>query len=100
MQKNGYEILFSNWTHHWAEIDLVAKLDSKLIFVEVKTMFSDDKGYCHEKVNYFKLKKLERSINLFLLNEKVDYKSLRLDVICVLKTKAGIKIKHFKGVSF
>lgn len=40
LQKAGYEILETNWTFQKAEIDIIAKKDTVLAVVEVKTRSS------------------------------------------------------------
>ena len=40
----GYQILEKNWRYSHAEIDIIAKLDETLVFVEVKTRTSDRYG--------------------------------------------------------
>ena len=41
LQANGYTIVERNWRVNRIEIDLIARLDDTLIFVEVKTRSSD-----------------------------------------------------------
>ena len=44
LQKNGYEILETNWTFQKAEIDIIAQKENILAIVEVKTRSSIDFG--------------------------------------------------------
>ena len=44
LQKNGYEILETNWVFQKAEIDIIAQKDNILVAVEVKTRSSIDFG--------------------------------------------------------
>ncbi len=44
LQKNGYEILETNWVFQKAEIDIIAQKDNMLVAVEVKTRSSIDFG--------------------------------------------------------
>ncbi|PIW74862.1 MAG: YraN family protein, partial [Candidatus Portnoybacteria bacterium CG_4_8_14_3_um_filter_44_15] len=38
LENNGYKIIERNYRKNWGEIDIVARKDDCLIFVEVKTM--------------------------------------------------------------
>ena len=44
LQKEGYDILDTNWTFQKAEIDIIAKKENILAIVEVKTRSSIDFG--------------------------------------------------------
>ena len=49
--KKGFEILAKNYRHHRAEIDLIARRDDWVLFVEVKTRSSDEFGEPEEFVS-------------------------------------------------
>jgi ribonuclease HII len=44
LKQKGYKIIDQNWRTRWCEIDIVAKKDNIVIFVEVKYRKSDDFG--------------------------------------------------------
>lgn len=82
--KRGFEVIERNYNKKWGEIDIIARKDRKLHFVEVKSVShlpyikvkSDGKGY--EDDNYrpednlhpWKLKRLSRVIQTYLLGYK------------------------------
>jgi putative endonuclease len=95
LKKGGYEILYTNWTCRWGEIDVVARLKNELIFVEVKYRASDRLGEGYEAVNYHKKRSLYRAINKFFVEKKIDPNVLwRFDVICI----TGSRLVHFEAV--
>ncbi len=60
LTQHGYTVLARNFRYQRAEIDLIARLNQLLIFVEVKTRGSQQHGYPEEAVN-------QKKIDLFLL---------------------------------
>ena len=54
LKSKGYEILESNWRFSRAEIDIIAKIDDILIFVEVKTRSSEFFGQPEEFIDHKK----------------------------------------------
>lgn len=100
LQKKGYRILQQNFHTHWGEIDIIAKKDNVVSFFEVKTRVGEDYGKPYESVNSGKIKRLQRPIQYFLLqNDLKDYK-LSLDVISImLNADLSVeKIMHFDNV--
>lgn len=98
--KNGYQILRQNYYTHWGEIDIIAVKSKTVTFVEVKTRVGTALGKPYEAVNKFKIQKLMRSINLFLLqNNYKDYK-LSLDVISIVLSENRVieKLKHYINI--
>ncbi|MCL4125550.1 UNVERIFIED_CONTAM: hypothetical protein GTU68_022407 [Idotea baltica] len=63
---NGFEILARNWRYNHGEIDLIAKKENNLHFVEVKTRKTDNFGRPEEAVSTAKQKKLAETATAFL----------------------------------
>jgi len=86
--KQGYEILDRNYRKKWGEIDIVAKKDSVIHFVEVKAVSGNvprETDYQpEENVHSWKIKRLGRAIQTYLLEKKVSHETeWQLDVIAV-----------------
>lgn len=101
LQKEGYSIVERNFRAKLGELDIIAEKDSKLHFIEVKARNSLIKGYPHEAVNAFKLRHLKRTVEFYLLQNKIKAYKLSLDVISILFAPDGTVqwIKHFKNVT-
>ena len=100
LHSKGYHVVEQNFYTHWGEIDIIAKKDKKLSFIEVKTRTGQNKGKPFDSVTSSKIKHLFRPIRLYLLqNNYKDYK-LSLDVISiVLKEDLSVdKINHYENI--
>ena len=90
--KHGYLILERNYTKKWGEIDIVAEKGSVIHFVEVKAVVRKD-HVSRETIDYYrpednvhpwKLKRLSRTIQTYLLSKKVpDDKEWQVDIMAV-----------------
>ena len=56
--KSGAEILERNYKIKTGEIDIIAKVDNELVFIEVKSRSNTRYGYPAEAVNYKKINKI------------------------------------------
>jgi putative endonuclease len=63
LEKNGYEILETNWTFQKAEVDIIAQKDTILAVIEVKTRSSLDYGLPQDFVKQKKIQLLVKAIN-------------------------------------
>ena len=63
--RQGYEILDTNYKTKLGEIDIVAKEDDILVFVEVKTRSSRSFGLPQESVNFKKQNRQIKSSGSF-----------------------------------
>ncbi|MFA5932122.1 MAG: YraN family protein [Candidatus Paceibacterota bacterium] len=111
--KHGFSVLDRNYTKKWGEIDIVAEKANKIYFVEVKSVsretlntfipksYNDsDERYQHrpeDNMHPWKLKRLSRTIQTYLLSEKVpDEKEWQVDLLVVFidikNKKAKIKV--------
>ena len=94
LERNGYLILDKNWRSSHLELDIVAKNDVFLVFVEVKTRSGTQKSP-ESSVNYSKQTKLFRAAQGYLLAHPHSLE-VRFDVISiVLQKNAEVSINHY-----
>lgn len=90
----GYEILERNWTCFAGEADIIAKDDRCLVFVEVKTRKSTERGFPSEAVNAKKRDRYEKIALAYASEYGGSDMQVRFDVISIVvisKDKAMIK---------
>ena len=80
--EHGYEILHRNWRYHNYEIDIIAKKNEWLKFVEVKALRSNSVCYPEKGVTKKKFKDLVRAADEFLYRHE-EYKKIQFDVLAV-----------------
>ncbi|MEK7564579.1 MAG: YraN family protein [Patescibacteria group bacterium] len=101
--KQGFKVLDRNYTKKWGEIDIIAKKDSKLYFIEVKSVSSivnpnSSSDYrAEDNMHPWKMQRLSRTIQTYLLEKDVDEDiEWQVDLLVVyldLKTnKAKVKV--------
>lgn len=83
-EENWYEILDTNYTIRWWEIDIIAQKDWEIIFIEVKVVdwMDDVMGYITPK----KLIALDRTIQDYMYKKWLNF-SIRIDVVFVKDNK-------------
>lgn len=104
LESKGYEVIERNYRRPWGEIDLIAKSDDVVVFVEVK---ANSRGFAGNfepelRVDHRKVAKIARTAQLYLGDDpKASDIEWRVDVVSVtfdeLAKKA--KIKHFKNIA-
>lgn len=96
LQKKGFRIIDKNFRLRLGEIDIVAVKNKKLHFIEVKTRIGLSKGYPHEAINFYKIKRIEKLVNLYLKDKNMKNRKLSLDVISIILSGE----KKIKNISF
>lgn len=102
LEKKGYQILERNYRKPWGEIDIIAKKDGIMVFVEVKanTRKGDDSFDPEVRADYRKMQKIFRTATLYLGNTSGGLdREWRIDVISVTMEQTKAKITHFKNVA-
>jgi len=97
LQMNGYEILERN--KHFSklcEVDIIAKIKNKIVFVEVKTRKTDSFGAPLEAITKTKYNNIKTGVLSYLSENKV--KSYQIDAIGIT-LEPEIKITHLKNIS-
>jgi len=100
LEKAGYQILERNWRYSKAEIDIIAKKDDALIFIEVKTRSYDYYGKPEESVTSFKERLIIDAANRYMELTGHDWE-IRFDIISLLANKNdGFHLEHFEDAFF
>ncbi len=100
-KKLGYKILEKNYRAPQGEIDLIVCKGPLLIFVEVKSAFSETPFSPEEKVDFLKQKKIQRVAENYLLknSEKLSkIKNIRFDVVVINFGKD--EVRHYEGAFY
>ncbi len=83
LMKHGFLVLDRNYTKKWGEIDIVAQKGKTLYFIEVKSVSSfeltqdvphetKDDYRAEDNMHPWKMKRLSRTIQTYLLEKDVD----------------------------
>lgn len=84
LYRRGYEIVERNWTCAAGEADIIARDGEAVVFVEVKTRTSTDKGLPSDAVDAEKRRRYERIAALFLRDYDAVDVPVRFDVVSLL----------------
>lgn len=102
LEDKGFEIIDKNYKKKWGELDIVAKKDGLLFFVEVKTR--DAKNVEHYLAEYsidaIKKKKLQKMCETYLSEKRYPIEQKwQIDVIAVEidKYQKRAKIRRIKN---
>ena len=88
------EGLFDTVNTQVGEIDIIAKEDQTLVFVEVKYRKDDKKGYPAQAVDQRKQQKIRKSAMIYLKKNHLSFEQpIRFDVVEILGKKIRV-IKH------
>ncbi len=96
----GYQIIERNRKSKYSEIDIIAKEDEELVFVEVRTKTGSDFGLPEETIDFKKRKKLIRNAESYIKYKK-EKGAYRIDVIAIIFDKSGaiIQKNHYKNIT-
>ncbi len=80
-ERRGYTTLERNWRAGRYEIDLIARRDQLIVFVEVKSATTAKFGHPAEWIDRKKIENLTRAAQRFLIERTIDGCDLRFDVV-------------------
>ncbi len=99
LQKNGYEILETNWVFDKAEIDIIAKKENILAVVEVKTRSSVDFGLPQDFVKPKKIQLLLKAVNEYVIQNDLDVE-VRFDIVAIHLDNSNFVIEHIDNAFY
>lgn len=97
--KKGYEIIERNYRHKRAEIDIIAKNENVLVFIEVKTRKNNQFGNPENFVDENKERLFFQCSEEYIF--KIDWKhNIRFDIIALIPKQNTFEIEHLKDVFY
>jgi len=99
LEKNGYEILETNWVFQKAEIDIIAQKENILAIVEVKTRSSIEFGLPQDFVKPKKIQLLVKAVNEYVISNDLVVE-VRFDIIAIYKEDKQFKIDHIEDAFY
>ena len=83
LRKLGYELLEKNYRTRFGEIDIVARKDGVIVFLEVKTRRDHRFGMPEEAVDWKKRRKLTGLAEAYLQAKRLENRAARFDILSV-----------------
>ncbi len=103
LERHGFEIMDRNYLRKWGELDIIARKKEIIHFVEVKSVsvphppaelgragvtdnpvtYVTNTYRPEENVHPWKLKRLSRAIQTYILEKRLDDREFQLDIVTV-----------------
>ena len=96
LKSRGFTILETNYRTKPAEIDIIAKDNDCICFIEVKTRRNLKKGLPRESVNYSKQKKIITGAMFYLKKNRLMESKVRFDVIEIFEKNNNFTVNLIK----
>ena len=87
LQEKGYEIIEQNYRFGHGEIDIIAKDQNILVFVEVKTRNNLNFGMPETTITQNKRKQIRKIASAYLYEKEIKDIDCRIDVVAILLNK-------------
>ncbi len=81
--EQGYEILARRYRTRYGEIDIVAREDATIVFVEVKARTTGEFGKAAEAITPWKQRRLASMAADFLARNQLTDRACRFDVVAI-----------------
>lgn len=99
LKRKGYKITQRNYKCKLGEIDIIAKHDGTVVFVEVKTRQTQEFGAPQYAITAAKKRQISRVALLYIREKKMVDQSCRFDVIAITFSPESRKpnIEHIEN---
>ncbi|MCF1421792.1 YraN family protein [Mangrovimonas futianensis] len=95
----GYSILERNYRFDRAEVDIIARKESVLAIVEVKSRSSTDFGNPQDFVKPKQIKNLVKAVDEYVTENGLDVE-VRFDIIAIVKQGSIFDLEHLKDAFY
>ena len=99
LKNKGYNIIEQNYRTKYAEIDLIAKKDNALVFIEVRTKTGEQFGTPEDTINRDKKRKLRMNSMAYIARKK--WKGLyQIDAVCIVlnPNQKLERLNHYENI--
>jgi putative endonuclease len=98
LKEKGYRILHTNWRQGYLEIDIIARTDDELVFIEVKTRSSRISNP-EDAVNNQKIRHLISAADCYIKYFDIDL-PFRFDIVSVIWNGSDFEIDHIEDAFY
>lgn len=96
LEEKGYQILQKNYSVYAGEIDIIAKKEDAVVFVEVKTRTTAQYGRPEESINTARVNRIRKVAQYFLKRyDHIQDHDIRFDIISILADRK--RLGRFSG---
>lgn len=99
LQKNGFEIISTNTKIDKIEVDILAKKNNEIVFIEVKTRNYKNGEAPEKSVSERQQKRLIAAADFYLQENNLSL-SPRFDIIAITQTNDNYAIHHIEDAFF
>jgi putative endonuclease len=99
LRTTGHEILALNYRYSRAEVDIISKEDSIIVFTEVKARSTEHFGFPEEFVSKKKVKLMKEAAEEYMYQNKLT-SEIRFDIISITPVNGALSIHHIKDAFF
>lgn len=99
LKQKGYVILETNWRFRKYEVDIIAKKDETIVFVEVKSRKNNTFGEPEIFVTKQKQNFLIAAANQYIIQRDIDLET-RFDIIAITWLNNNPTVKHLEGAFY
>lgn len=95
---NGYDILDTNVKFsRYCELDIIAKFNNIISFVEVKTRKNNNSGRPFEAITKTKYENIKKGVYFYLQEKNLKNYRYQIDVIGII-LQPELKIEHLENI--
>lgn len=94
----GYKIIERNFYCKMGEIDIIAKKDEYIVFIEVKTRSSNKYGIPVDAITNKKIKNLYKTAKFYVYTRRLQNRLIRFDAIEVYFDNGQFRVNHIKQI--
>ena len=95
----GFDILERNWRFKKNEIDIIARYDDEIVFVEVKTRHENYLVEPELTVSKKQQRSIITSANQYIITRSIDFEA-RFDIVSIVLSSQGENILHIEGAFY
>tara|TARA_B100000945_G_scaffold188591_1_gene151374 strand:- start:140 stop:490 length:351 start_codon:yes stop_codon:yes gene_type:complete len=93
LKQRGFIIIAMNWRHLHYEIDIIARHQNILVFVEVKTRSTFKYGFPDESIDHKKENRLREAAEIYIEHKDL-HNEIRFDIVSIVKNNFEEKVYH------
>ena len=96
LESSGYRIIEKNFRCTFGEIDIIARREDTIFFIEVKTRANSSYGEPLESVNPLKTARIRNTASYYLGLKNLTNFEVSFDIISIKVSGKKLHLQHFK----